>query len=106
MFFWEKTFQLNCQRTTKNVKLQSAGYKESKDYDLEMKTITFSDDREVCVFGQGTWNMGRNPLKRKKETGVSNIDQPYNHYRLYSSQIYLNLATFCTFASRYREITW
>lgn len=35
-----------------------------------MKTITFSDDREICALGQGTWNMGRNPLKRKEETAA------------------------------------
>ncbi len=33
-----------------------------------MKTIKFSDDTELCSLGQGTWNMGRNPLKRKQET--------------------------------------
>ena len=33
-----------------------------------MKTIRFSDETEICALGQGTWNMGRNPLKRKQET--------------------------------------
>lgn len=33
-----------------------------------MKTIKFSDDAELCSLGQGTWNLGRNPLKRKQET--------------------------------------
>ncbi|MDE6247450.1 MAG: aldo/keto reductase, partial [Muribaculaceae bacterium] len=34
----------------------------------DMKTIKFSDNTEICSLGQGTWNMGRNPLKRKQET--------------------------------------
>ncbi|MDE5876433.1 MAG: aldo/keto reductase [Muribaculaceae bacterium] len=33
-----------------------------------MKVIKFSDGTELCSLGQGTWNMGRNPLKRKQET--------------------------------------
>ena len=33
-----------------------------------MKTIKFSDGTELCSLGQVTWNMGRNPLKRKQET--------------------------------------
>lgn len=32
---------------------------------MTMKQITFSNGKQVCVLGQGTWNMGRNPLKRK-----------------------------------------
>ena len=34
----------------------------------DMKTIKFSDGTELCSLGQGTWNMGRNTLKRKQET--------------------------------------
>ena len=33
-----------------------------------MNTIRFSDGTELCSLGQGTWNMGRNPLKRQRET--------------------------------------
>ncbi|MCM1141987.1 MAG: aldo/keto reductase [Muribaculum sp.] len=33
-----------------------------------MKIITFPNGEEVCVLGQGTWNIGRNPLTRKAET--------------------------------------
>ena len=35
-----------------------------------MKTgqISFSDGSSMCAIGQGTWNIGRNPLKRKEET--------------------------------------
>lgn len=32
-----------------------------------MKTITFSNGEKVCVLGQGTWKIGRNPLKRRSE---------------------------------------
>lgn len=35
-----------------------------------MKQITFSNNKQVCVLGQGTWNMGRNPLKRKEEAAA------------------------------------
>lgn len=35
---------------------------------METKQITFSNGSRVCAIGQGTWNMGRNPLKRKEET--------------------------------------
>ena len=34
----------------------------------DMKTIKFSDGTELCSLGQGTWNMGRNTLRRKQET--------------------------------------
>ena len=34
----------------------------------DMKTIKFSDGTELCSFGQGTWNMGRNTLRHKQET--------------------------------------
>ncbi|MDE6750210.1 MAG: aldo/keto reductase [Lachnospiraceae bacterium] len=33
-----------------------------------MKQINFSDGTTLCALGQGTWNMGRNPLNRKRET--------------------------------------
>lgn len=33
----------------------------------EMKHITFSNGDIVCSIGQGTWNMGRNPLREKQE---------------------------------------
>lgn len=32
-----------------------------------VKTIRFPNGEELCVLGQGTWNMGRNPLKQKSE---------------------------------------
>ena len=35
---------------------------------MEMKQITFANGRQVCAIGQGTWNMGRYPIKRKEET--------------------------------------
>ena len=35
---------------------------------MEMKQITFSDGRQICAIGQGTWNMGCDSLKRKEET--------------------------------------
>lgn len=37
-----------------------------------MKTgqISFSDGSSMCAIGQGTWNIGRNPLKRKEETAA------------------------------------
>lgn len=34
---------------------------------MEIKRITFSDNKQICAIGQGTWNMGRNPLKKKEE---------------------------------------
>lgn len=37
---------------------------------MDKKTITLSDGRTLCPIGQGTWNMGRNPLKRKEETAA------------------------------------
>lgn len=35
-----------------------------------MKATTFSNGTRICAIGQGTWNMGRNPLKRKEETAA------------------------------------
>ena len=35
-----------------------------------MKQIIFSNGRQVCSIGQGTWNIGRNPLKKKEETAA------------------------------------
>lgn len=32
--------------------------------------MTFSDETRICAIGQGTWNMGRNPSKRKEETAA------------------------------------
>ncbi len=37
---------------------------------MEPKTITFPDGHQICAIGQGTWNIGRNPLKRKEETAA------------------------------------
>lgn len=33
-----------------------------------MRQITFSNGVQVCTIGQGTWNMGCNPLKKKDES--------------------------------------
>lgn len=33
-----------------------------------MKTVRFINGEDVCALGQGTWNLGVNPLKRKQET--------------------------------------
>lgn len=35
-----------------------------------MQQITFSNGTQVCAIGQGTWNMGRNPLKQKAESAA------------------------------------
>lgn len=35
-----------------------------------MKQISFSNGTSVCAIGQGTWNMGRNPLKQKEEAAA------------------------------------
>lgn len=35
---------------------------------METKEITFSNGSRVCAIGQGTWNMGCQPLKRREET--------------------------------------
>lgn len=37
---------------------------------MEAKQVTFSNENCICAIGQGTWNMGRNPLKRKEETAA------------------------------------
>ena len=36
----------------------------------EMGHITFANGDKVCSIGQGTWNMGRNPLWEKEESGA------------------------------------
>lgn len=37
---------------------------------METRQVTFSDETRICAIGQGTWNMGRNPSKRKEETSA------------------------------------
>ena len=37
---------------------------------METRQVTFSDETRICAIGQGTWNMGHNPLKRKEETAA------------------------------------
>lgn len=45
-----------------------------------MEYITFSNGDKVCAIGQGTWNMGRNPLREKEEAKalLSGIDLGMN----------------------------
>lgn len=35
-----------------------------------MKTIRFINGEELCALGQGTWNLGVNPLRRKEEAAA------------------------------------
>lgn len=37
---------------------------------MKPRQVAFSNGSQVCSIGQGTWNMGRNPLKRKGETAA------------------------------------
>jgi len=37
---------------------------------MQEKQISFSNGTSVCAIGQGTWNMGRDPLKQKEEAAA------------------------------------